>query len=141
MGSDSMWSLSRLQTGARAAHISNPTSTTNELGFNLKGLGKQSGSRALGEEQAGGRVLLIGYYQPTCFWGQEPGLSPARQLTPHDTSPTLGTLWSNEGVRKETRQFLWQLLGAGVYGMSIYLHSMIWRPCDLCQSSVSQGGP
>lgn len=50
LGSDSTWSLSRLQTGPWAAHTSNPASTTNELGFNLKDLGKQSGSRALGEE-------------------------------------------------------------------------------------------
>lgn len=50
-GSDSLWSLSRLQTGPRATHTSHPTSTTNELEFNLKDLGRQSGSKGeLGEE-------------------------------------------------------------------------------------------
>lgn len=50
-GSDSLWSLSRLQTGPWATHTSHPTSTTNELEFNLKDLGRQSGSKGeLGEE-------------------------------------------------------------------------------------------
>lgn len=45
VSSDSLWSLSRLQTGPRAAHTSHPATTTNELGFNLRDLGRKSGSR------------------------------------------------------------------------------------------------